>query len=147
MVGALLSSSPAMANGNSVEELGGGGLRRNRLSLNNNNDQYIRSGLDTLPSRRVSPQHQHQQQHQLQRRRLTDEDNSDTTTTSTSTKLQGNNNVGDDLAQRFFLPPSSQQKKLDDIDMRALIEEIHLGGSMSHSMSISISNEEDSELI
>lgn len=121
-VGALLSSSSSAMAADSTMEAGG--LRRKRSS----NDQY-RSRLENRSNDRQAPQPSHelddsQPQHQQQppQQRLTEQLDPDTTATSRG-------NVGDDLARRFFLPPSHQ--KLDDIDMRQLILEMNFEGSLS----------------
>ena len=102
-MGAMLSSSTAEA---------GGGLRRKRNS-ESSSSQY--------KSSRQSPLSEQQQQYADGTRRLSEE--------SAATGADTTATTGDDLARKFFLPPS--HKELEDIDMRQLILEMNLDTSMS----------------
>ena len=138
VVGAVLggvSSSSASAIDTTDTKGGGtgGGLRRKRSS---NHHQY-------RSSKHGNNNRQQQQQQQVPSnnnngRGLSEEsssaivannNNNNNAATTTTLSDTTTNVVGEDLARRFFLPPSHQN--LDDIDMRQLILEMNFDGSMS----------------
>lgn len=101
----------------------GGGLRRKRIESSN---QYKSSGQE-LPEVPIQPQQEHRAPslRLLNNRRMSEE--SDGAFNVDADASRGS--TGDELARRFFLPPSHEEH--DDIDLRQLILEMNFDGSMS----------------